>query len=87
MFKKALRYSRKHFDLFKKLKDITDKRIKARISTAEVAIAIFSLQLANLGSLNNYAQSVSSPSVSTNMVSKVKWGVIRFLVWFYPLFV
>jgi len=65
MFKKALRYSRKHFDLFKRLKNITDKRIRARISTAEVAIAIFSLQLANLGSLNNYAQQVSSPSVST----------------------
>ena len=65
MFKKALRYSRKYFDLFKRLKNITDKRIKARISTAEVAIAIFSLQLANLGSLNNFAQSVLSPSVST----------------------
>jgi cell division protein FtsB len=65
MFGKALRYSKKHFDLFKRLKNITDKRIKPRITTAEIAIAIFSMQLANLGSLNNFAQSVVSPSVST----------------------
>ena len=44
---------------------MTDRRIKPRIATAEVATAIFSVQLANLGSLNNFAQSVLSPSVST----------------------
>jgi len=65
MFRRAVRYSRNCFDLFKKLKDIKDRRIKPRIAAAEVAIAIFSLQLANLGSLNNFSQSVVSPSVSS----------------------
>ena len=65
MFRKAIKYSKKHFGLIKKLKDITDGRIKARIAAVKVAIAIFSLQLANLGSLNNFSQQVSSPSVST----------------------
>jgi cbb3-type cytochrome oxidase subunit 3 len=65
MFRKAIKYSRKHFGLFGKLKNIADKRIKPRIATVKVAIAIFSIQLANLGSLNNFSQSVSNPSVST----------------------
>ncbi len=65
MFRRAVRYSRNYFSLFKRLKNITDRRIKPRIAAAEVAIAIFSVQLANLGSLNNFAQQVSSPSVST----------------------
>ena len=65
MFKKVAGYSRKHFGLFGKLKNITDGRIKPRIATVKVAIAIFSIQLANLGSLNNFSQSVSYPSVST----------------------
>lgn len=65
MFRRAVRYSRNYFGLFDKLKNITDGRIKPRIATVKVAIAIFSVQLANLGSLNNYSQQVSSPSVST----------------------
>jgi len=65
MFRKAVRYSRNYFSLFKRLKNISDRRIRPRITTTEVAIAIFSVQLANLGSLNNFAQQVSSPSVST----------------------
>ena len=65
MFRRAIRYSRNYFGLFDKLKNITDGRIKPRIATIKVAIAIFSIQLANLGSLNNFSQQVSSPSVST----------------------
>lgn len=65
MFRRAVRYSRNYFGLFDKLKNITDGRIKPRIATIKVAIAIFSIQLANLGSLNNFSQSVLSPSVST----------------------
>ncbi len=65
MFRRAVRYSNNCFGLFDKLKNITDGRIKPRIATVKVAIAIFSVQLANLGSLNNFAQQVSSPSVST----------------------
>ena len=65
MFRRAVRYSRKTFGLFNELKNITDGRIKPRIATIKIAIAIFSMQLANLGSLNNFSQQVSSPSVST----------------------
>jgi len=65
MFRRAVRYSRNYFGLFDKLKNITDGRIKPRIATVKIAIAIFSVQLASLGSLNNFAQQVSSPSVST----------------------
>ena len=65
MFRKAVRYSRNYFGLFKRLKNIADGRIKPRIATVKVAIVIFSIQLANLGSLNNFSQSVSNPSVST----------------------
>ena len=65
MFRRAVRYSRKTFGLFDELKNITDGRIKPRIATVKVAIAIFSVQLANLGSLNNFSQQVSQPSVST----------------------
>ena len=65
MFRRALKYSQKTFGLLSRLKEIKDKRIKPRIATVKVAIYIFSLQLANLGSLNNFAQSVVSPSVST----------------------
>jgi hypothetical protein len=65
MFRRAVRYSNNCFGLFDKLKNITDRRIKPRIATVKVAIAIFSMQLANLGSLNNFSQQVSSPSVST----------------------
>jgi len=79
MFRKAVRYSRKHFGLFKKLKNITDGRIKPQIATIRVAIAIFSMQLANLGSLNNFSQSVSSPSVSTiaRVADTMELGHIR----------
>ena len=65
MFRRAVRYSNSCFGLFDKLKNITDGRIKPRIATVKVAISIFSVQLANLGSLNNFSQQVSSPSVST----------------------
>ena len=65
MFRRAVRYSWNYFGLFKRLKNICDGRIKPRIATIRVAIAIFSMQLANLGSLNNFSQSVSCPSVST----------------------
>jgi len=65
MFRRAVRYSQKALSLFKKLKDIEDRRLKPRIATIEIAISIFSIQLANLGSLNNFSQQVSYPSVST----------------------
>ena len=65
MFRRAIRYSNNCFGLSCKLKNITDGRIKSRIATVKIAIAIFSMQLANLGSLNNFTQQVSSPSVST----------------------
>ena len=65
MFRAIIRYSNKRFGLLKRLKEVTDKRIKAQISTAEVAVAIFSLQIANQGSLHNFSQSVKTPSVST----------------------
>jgi hypothetical protein len=65
MFRRALRYSQKTFRLYRRLKEIKDRRIKPRISAVKVAIYIFSLQLSNLGSLNNFSQSVTYPSVST----------------------
>jgi len=65
MFRRALRYSQKTFRLYHRLKETKDKRIKPRIAAAKVAIYIFSLQLSSLGSLNNFSQSVTYPSVST----------------------
>lgn len=65
MFRRAVRYSQKALSLPGKLKDIKDKRLKPLSGATEIAIAIFSIQLANLGSLNNFSQSISYPSVST----------------------
>ena len=68
MFKRIVKYSNKHFGLFKKLIYITDKRIKPRIATIRIATAIMCMQLSNLGSLNTLSQTLSYgdyPSVST----------------------
>jgi len=65
MFRRAIRYSQKTFRLYQRLKEIKDRRLKPRIAAVKVAIYIFSLQLSNLGSLNNFSQSVTYPSVST----------------------
>ena len=66
MFRRTIRYSQKCFSLFQKLKIITDGRIKAQIATVKVSASIFSLQIANLGSIHNFSQSVANPSPSTN---------------------
>ncbi len=65
MFRRTIRYSQKCFGLSKKLKDITDRRLKPQIATAKIAVSIFSLQMANLGSIHDFSQSVLSPSPST----------------------
>ena len=68
MFKRIIKYSSKHFGLFKKLTFITDGRIKARINTIKIATAIICMQLSNLGSLNSLSPALVSgkyPSVST----------------------
>jgi hypothetical protein len=68
MFRRIIKYSSKHFGLFKKLASIADRRIKPRIKTIKIAAAIICMQLANLGSLNSLSQSLrygSYPSVPT----------------------
>jgi len=68
VFKRIVKYSNKHFGLFKKLKYITDRRIKPRIATIRIAAAIMCMQLSNLGSLNTLGQTLlygDYPSVST----------------------
>ena len=94
MYKKLIAYSNKIFNLFSIIASITDERLKPQIDTVKIVAAIVIMQFTNLGSLNSLSQEIAYknfkkeiPSVSTNMVSKVKWGVIRFLVLFYPLFV
>jgi len=64
-FRRIVKYSKKCFCLPAKLKDITDRRIKPQITTAKIAAAIFSLQIANLGSIHDFSQSTPSPSPST----------------------
>ena len=80
MFKKLIRYSNKIFDLFTIIASITDERIKAQIPTVKIVAAIIIMHFTNQGSLNNFSQEIAFkkvkadiPSVSTNMVSKVKW--------------
>ena len=68
MFRRIIKYSSKHFDLFKNLLLITDKRIKPRIATVKIVIAIICMHLSNLGSLNSLSSALASgryPSVST----------------------
>ena len=68
MFRRIIKYSNKHFGLFKKLASITDKRIKAQIDTIKIGAAIICMQLSNLGSLNSLSPVLVSgkyPSVST----------------------
>jgi len=68
MFKRIIKYSNKHFALFKNLSLITDKRLKPRIDTIKIVTAVICMQLSNLGSLNSLSSALSSgayPSVST----------------------
>jgi len=68
MFRRIIKYSSKHFGLFKKLTFIADGRIKARIDTIKIVTAIICMQLSNLGSLNSLSQALAYgkyPSVST----------------------
>jgi len=68
MFKRIIKYSNKHFSLFKNLASITDKRLKPRIATIKIVNAIICMQFSNLGSLNSLTQAPASgkyPSVST----------------------
>ena len=68
MFKRIIKYSSKHFGLFKKLTFIADGRIKPRIDTIKIVTAIICMQLSNLGSLHSLSQALrygSYPSVST----------------------
>lgn len=59
MFRRIIKYSNKHFSLFKKLAYISDRRIKPQIETIKIAAAIVCIHIANLGSLNNLSQSLS----------------------------
>ena len=66
--KRIIKYSNKHFSLFKNLSSITDRRLKPRIDTIKIVTAVICMQLSNLGSLNSLAQALASgkyPSVST----------------------
>ena len=68
MFRRIIKYSSKHFGLFKKLTFIADGRIKAQIDTIKIVTAIICMQLSNLGSLNSLSQALAYgkyPSVST----------------------
>ena len=68
MFRRIVKYSSKHFGLFKKLTSITDGRIKPQIATIKILTAIICMRLSNLGSLNKLSQVLrygSYPSVST----------------------
>jgi hypothetical protein len=68
MFKRIIKYSNKHFSLFKNLSSVTDRRIKPQIDTVKIVTAIIYMQFSNLRSLNNLFQAPSSgkyPSVST----------------------
>ena len=68
MFRRIIKYSSKHFGLFKKLASIADKRIKAQIATIKIVTAIICMQFCNLGSLNSLSQALAHgkyPSVST----------------------
>lgn len=53
MFRRIIKYSNKHFSLFKKLTFIADRRIKPRINTIKIVTAIICMQFCNLGSLNS----------------------------------
>ena len=68
MFRRIIKYSNKHFSLFKNLSSIADKRIKPRIDTIKIVTAVICMQFSNLGSLNSLTQALAPgkyPSVST----------------------
>ena len=68
MFRRIIKYSSKHFGLFKKLTFIADRRIKPKIDTIKIVTAIICMQFCNLGSLNSLSQALAHgkyPSVST----------------------
>ena len=68
MFRRIIKYSSKHFGLFKKLTFIADRRLKPRIDTIKIVTAIIYIQFCNLGSLNSLSQALAHgkyPSVST----------------------
>jgi hypothetical protein len=68
MFKRIIKYSNKHFSLFKNLSSVTDRRLKPRITTIKIITAIICMQFSNLRSLNSLSQALASgkyPSVST----------------------
>ncbi len=59
MYRRIVRYSNKHFNLFEKLNAITDSRERPQITTADVCKSITSMMLANLGSLNRLSDAIS----------------------------
>src|SRR5450830_1917272 len=68
MFKRIIKYSNKHFSLFKNLSSITDRRLNPRIDTIKIVTAVICMQFSNLGSLNSLTQTPASgayPSAST----------------------
>jgi hypothetical protein len=66
MFKRIIKYSNRHFSLFKNLSSVTDKRLKPRIDTIKIVTAIICMQISNLGSLNSLSLAYGKyPSVST----------------------
>ncbi|MBM3710105.1 MAG: hypothetical protein FJW61_06770 [Actinobacteria bacterium] len=68
MFRRIIKYSNRHFGLFKKISSISDRRIKPQIATVKILASIVCIHMANLGSLHSFSQSSSRktfPSVST----------------------
>jgi hypothetical protein len=70
MFKRVIKYSDKHFSLFKDIKNITDLRAKPQISCSDIAASIMSILFSNIGSLNKFNQSRDF-SNAKNMALKV----------------
>jgi len=59
MYRGIVKYSNKHFSLYKQLSTITDSRQRPQISTADVCKSISSMMFSNLGSLNKLSDAIS----------------------------
>ena len=70
MFARVIKYSNKHFGLSCLIDNITDLRVKPRISSADISSSILSILFSNLGSLNRFNQSRDNSAVS-NLAFKV----------------
>ena len=70
MFKRVIKYSNKHFSLFKSIENITDLRQKPQISSSDICTSIMSILLSNLGSLNKFNQARDISFVG-NIVGRV----------------